>query len=167
MGDDSLDKLKPIEKTIDGVAYTFYYLKPRISFAVLSKIVKIIGPALGSTLENVPDEDIAKIKEGDLDVNLGELNFSKVVKLFLENFSTNEVQQIVDTLLEQVLYNKGNVLAHYDDLFTGRLKHLFKVVKIALGVQYADFFEGSSVTSGLLNMVAQARPLNENTIQEI
>ena len=85
MGTEIKDELKPVEKDIDGRSYTFYYLKPKIAFIVLSKIVKIIGPALSSVFSGLGDDEIDRLKDGDLDVDIKEVDFDKAVKVLLDN----------------------------------------------------------------------------------
>lgn len=168
MGAEIKDDLKPVVKDIDGREYTFYYLRPKIAFVVLSMIVKIIGPALSSVFSGMEDNDIEKLKKGDFDVVVKEVDFDKAVKVLLDNFHVAEVQKIIDTLLDQA-FCKGyerNVNYNFDRLFTGRLSHMFRVVKAALGVQYADFFGESNAVETIMGML-EANPISENSIPEI
>jgi len=135
---------KFVEKEIDGEVYTFYMLKPRISLNLLSKIVKLIGPCIGKAFPNE-----VKIKE-ILEANI---NIGDAVTMFADKFDDDRVQNIIDVLFSQVLHKGEGSLSDetvYSNLFSGRIKHLFKVVLKAMEVQYADFLDGKDFLATIL-----------------
>jgi hypothetical protein len=135
--------LQPIEKTIGGEVYTFTYLPPRIALSLLAKIVKVIGPAIGM----LADEK----KEGN--ENIEDFNIGNAAKMLCDRLDEDQIQTMINTLMSQITHKgHGDVLKKFDMIFTGRIKHLFLVVKAALEVQYADFFDGKNVIEGLRDL---------------
>jgi len=132
------------EKEIDGDFYIFTLLKPRISLALLSRLVKIIGPPLGKAFPaNIKIKEIL-----DANIDIG----GAVIEL-ANRFNDKEVQDIIDILFTQVAHKGEGILSQeltYEKLFAGRIKHLFKVVSASLEVQYADFLEGKDALATIL-----------------
>ena len=130
-----------VRKTIDGETYVFTYLSPRKSLALLTEITKLIGPAIGSMCG------------GDEEVEERDINMGDAARLLCERLDNDNVQSMINTLLSQVTHEgKGDVLKSFDIIFTGKIKHLFKVVFASLEVQYADFFDGKGVIEGLKDL---------------
>ena len=129
-----------IRKKIDGETYVFTYLSPRRSLTLLTEITKLIGPAIGSMCDN------GEIEEDK--VSMGE-----AARLLCNNMNDNNIQSMINTLLSQVTHEGvGDVLKSFDVIFTGKIKHLFKVILASLEVQYADFFDGKGVVEGLRDL---------------
>ena len=135
---------KFVEKEIDGEVYIFHMLRPRISVALLSKIVRLLGPSLGKAFPNE-----VKIKEiFDVNINIGD-----AIITFSDKFDDIRVQEMIDVLFSQIQHKGEGALSDdtvYDKLFAGRIKHLFKVVFKAMEVQYADFLEGKDFLAMML-----------------
>jgi len=155
-----------IEKIIDGETYLFFYLRPRNSVSLLGRISKIIGPTLGAAL---PEEDIKISDIMDVDISIG-----NITRVFFDRLDCNEIQEIIDVLFTQVSHKGKGPLSQdntYDDLFSGKLKHLAKVVGASLEVQYGDFFGGKSVMEGLLERAKRdtikPKAMENNMTQEI
>jgi len=155
-----------VEKTIDGETYLFFYLRPRISVSLLGRISKIIGPTLGAAL---PEKDIKISEIMDMDISIG-----NITKIFFDRLDCNEIQDLIDVLFTQVSHKGKGPLSQentYDELFSGKLKHLAKVVGISLEVQYGDFFGEKNVIEGLLDRAKQdiikPKVMKNNTIREI
>jgi len=133
------------EITIDDEEYMFTMLKPRVSLSLLTKLLKLLGPSLGKAFPNT-----IKIKQLlDADINVG----SALIELS-NKITYEENQTIIDTLFTQVSHKGQGTLSNikaYDELFSGRILHLFKVVKTALEVQYADFLEGRDALETLIS----------------
>jgi len=124
---------EPVKKVIDGEQYTFCQLPPKQSLKLLTRILKIIGPALGGVVSGGNVESIL-----ELDIDLG-----MIVSQLCNRLDENDIEYIVDMLLSQVLHSgKGDLSRVFDEHFGGRLPHLFKVVAAALEVEYGDFFGG-------------------------
>lgn len=125
---------EPVKKTIDGEEYIFCQLPPKKSMKLLTRILRIIGPALGVVVgDKTKIDDIA-----NLDIKPG-----MIVSELCSRLDENEVEHIVDTLLSQVHHcGKGELSKVFDEHFGGRLPHLFNVVFAALEVEYSDFFDG-------------------------
>lgn len=132
------------EIKIDGDFYIFTMLEPKISLSLLSRLAKIIGPPIGKAF---PKE--VKIKE-ILDANI---NISDAIVELSNRFNDIEIQDIIDILFTQVSHKGEGPLSDevtYKKLFSGKLKRLFKVVKAALEVQYADFLEGKDALTEII-----------------
>jgi hypothetical protein len=157
------------ERIIDGETYTFTMLRPRISLRLLTKIFKLIGPPIGKAF---PKEIKMKdIFDAGIDIG-GSIND------LAERLSDDELQSLIDILFAPILHKgKGTLTnaAAYDELFAGRMKHLFKVIGVALEVQYADFLEGDDALAAIIRkskmMSLQDEPeskskIGPNSIQE-
>ena len=121
------------EKEIDGELYIFTMLRPRVSISLLKRIIKLFGPTIGKTFP-----EAIKIKD-ILDANI---HIGDALTEFSERLDDKEVQDMIDILFTQVQHKGEGILSNqlaFDNLFTGRIKHLFKVVLKAVEVQYADF----------------------------
>jgi len=150
---------KFIEKEIDGESYIFTMLRPRISTKLLVKIIKIIGPSVGKAFNKE-----VKIKN-ILDINI---DIGSAVMTLCERIDEDNVQNIIDTLFTQVQHKGKGILSNiqaYEELFSGRLKHLFNVVKASLEVQYADFFDGKEGLEEFLNVI-QDKSQNQQDSQK-
>ena len=132
---------EPVKKTIDGEQYTFCQLPARKNMKLLTRILKIVGPALGGAVSGGDVESIM-----DLDIDPG-----AIISQLCSRLDENEVEYIIDSLLSQVLCaGKGEVSKVFDQHFGGRLPHMFKVVAAALEVEYGDFFGGKLDIGNLL-----------------
>lgn len=127
---------QPQEITIDGETYIFAMLKPRFSSPLLVRVLRILAPSMGKAYSGP-----IKLKEIlDTPIDIG----AAITELSLR-LNEKEVQEIIDLLFTQVIHKGHGSLSNeavIDELFSGRIKHMFKVVKTALEVQYADFLEG-------------------------
>lgn len=132
------NKIQPITKNIDDETYTFYRLSPRHSTRILVKILKMLGPSIGSGFK----EEKIKIRSVlDADIDIG-----KIVTTFFDKFDIDDVQGIIDVLFTQVNHQGEGILSNestYNNLFTGRQKHLYKVLFASLEVEYGNFFVGN------------------------
>jgi hypothetical protein len=132
---------EPVRKVIDGEEYTFCQLPPKQSIRLLTRILKIIGPALGGAVSGGNVQSIL-----DLDIDPG-----MIVSNLCSRLDESDVEYVVDVLLSQVLHSgSGDISKVFDQHFAGRLPHLFKVIGTALEVQYGDFFGGKLDVAGLL-----------------
>jgi hypothetical protein len=135
---------KYYEHIIDNEKYIFYMLKPRISLSLLTKLIKIIGPGIGKAFpSSIKAKDIL-----ETDIDIGSLFHELSNKI-----DEKEVQEIIDILFSQVMHSgEGELLKGmaYDNLFSGRIKHLLKVVLKALEVQYNDFLAGRDPLEALV-----------------
>lgn len=141
-----------VEKTIDEEVYTFHQMKPRKSLKVLIKLFKLIGASIGKAAEGMQNKDVESILDIDIDIGA-------IMGLLADRLDETETEQIIDLMLEQVAHKgKGEVSNAFDDLFTGRMSHLLKVVGAAMEVEYADFFGEGSVVQGFLKQAAVNLP---------
>jgi len=128
--------VQPVERTIEGENYTFYYLRPKTSIKILAKLSKMIGPAIGAAF---PKGDSIKVKDIlDTDINIG-----NALSLLVEKIDIKDTQEIIDVLFENVFCKGRGKLSEvpvYEELFTGNLKLFFTILKNALEVQYGNFF---------------------------
>ena len=75
-------------------------------------------------------------------------------------------------IFTQVMHKGSGELSNeiaYSECFDGRQKHLFKVVKTALEVQYADFLEGEDALAVIIQKAKQQMETSaeKSSIQEI
>lgn len=135
---------KFIEKEIDGEAYIFYMLRPRISLSLLTKIIKLMGPIIGKAFPR--EVKVKNILEADINIGDAVIEFSN-------KFNDNRVQEIIDILFTQVQHKGEGQLSEeqaFTNLFSGKIKHLFKVIFAAMEVQYADFFAEGDIVAEII-----------------
>jgi hypothetical protein len=149
------------EIKIGNEEYIFTMLKPRISISLLTKIIRIIGPSLGKAFPN--EIKIKNILEADINIGNSIIEFSN-------KLDDLQIQEIINILFTQVQHKGEGKLSNelaFNNLFSGKLKHLFKVVKAALEVQYADFLEGEDALALILQKSTELanQEQNQNTIQ--
>jgi len=126
---------KPIEKDIDVEKYTFYQMPPRQSLKLLLRIGKIIAPSVANLGEL---KNLKSVFNSKIDIN-------KVISVLCDRMDVDEVDSIIQDLLSQAICKgKGQVSQNFDEIFGGRLPHLFQVIKVAMEVEYGDFFSGKS-----------------------
>ena len=132
-------------REIDKEKYTFYRLPPRESLKVLTKITKILGGAAGKAVSSATSSKNL----------LDKIDAGSIIGGIADRLDEDEVMQIVDTMLSTVVHTgEGEVSKAFDTLFQGRITHLLKVLKVALEVEYQDFF---GVESGLKNIITKAK----------
>ena len=125
----------PVESTIDGEQYEFCQLPARQSLKLLTRLMRIVGPTLGTAVNGIASGglDIESVLDADID-------FSSIVTALCDRLDENEVTAIVDELLSQVIHQgRGELSKVFDAHFSGRLPHLFKVLGRALQVEYGNF----------------------------
>ncbi len=153
----------PIRKTIDGVAFDFFFLSPKVAIKVLARIAKLIGEPLGNVADVVLKGGAGgKVSvAGLLNADLGGLPpdlLSRAVKSLVERLDEGEVIETVDAILEKVHMqgdgDKGTRPLRIETDFGGKIMLMFKVVGAALEVNYGDFFGAGSGLSGALAAAA-------------
>jgi len=126
-------------KTIDGEQYTFYQINPRQSMKCLTRIIKLIGGPMGLGMDTNGLDNSKDIE----DILGSNVNIGVIVSGICDRLDDDNVEYIIDTLLSQTIHKgKGEVSKSFDELFAGKLPHLFKVVFAAMEVEYGDFFGG-------------------------
>ena len=126
-------KTEPVE--IDGIKFETTQFPAMAAFRLMARLIKVIGPAMGV------------LKGATKDTTLESL--APALGAALSNVSPDEAQSIALEILKCTTAEVGGVLigltgqAPVDQVFSGRLSMLFKVLAHALKVNYGDFSEGS------------------------
>lgn len=150
---------EPVTKVVDDKKYTFYYLKPSIATILFTKIIKIIGPSLLELFKHIDLKDENK-NINLFDIDLSNIDIGKAGSLLFDKLDGNDLLRMITTLMEQVnCVGVGNAAIYFDQIFTGRIGHLRKVVTAALGVQYADFFGGKDGEVDPSKIVAETKEI--------
>lgn len=129
------------KKTIDDVEYVFTPLAPTVAAKLLPKIMKSIGQPVSKLLAGVD------LKKG-LDQSFEDEKFAEALGGFLssmgENLDDETLTLFMNTLLkEPSLAADGKKVVSVDSHFGNyQLSHMFKVLKVALEVNYGDFLGG-------------------------
>jgi hypothetical protein len=131
-------------RTIDGVDFVATQFPAVRGFTILGKLVKTIGPALGTLASAGGDQDLAALAP-QLATALSGLDPSAAASLMIEVLScvsamtTDDQGRMRSTQLDSQ--------AAIDKVFSGRLGVMFKVIGLALQVNYSDFMAGSFPTA--------------------
>lgn len=134
---------KLVQKKIDDKEYQFGLLNPFKASRLLTKLTKIVGPALGSMSKG---GDVKSIMDMDL---------SGVMEDLCSRLDEDELESIMITLFEQVLCEGDKMTqAFVETEFKGSVSTLYKVVFAALEVQFGDFFVGKGVLASLKKKAA-------------
>lgn len=159
------NEIQPVVKTIDGEEYTFYRLPPRHSTKILVKILKMLGPSVGSGFK---EEKIKVRSVLDVDIDIG-----KIITTFFDKLDLDELQGIIDVLFTTIIHKGEGQLSNeatYTKLFQGKQAHLYKVLFSSLEVEYGNFFGESKglrdVYKEIMKEMAQENQPIGNTIQE-
>jgi len=128
--------LKREEKEIDGLMFTSVQFPAMYGFGLLARLAKSIGPALAALSGLSPDTDLSDIGPS--------------LRTALVGLDPDEAQKLVLEVLKStsVLMTEGRKIeftdrAKVDEVFSGRLKTMFKVLGFALQVNFADFATGN------------------------
>lgn len=121
-----------IKKEIDGSTYEFEQFGAKQSLRVMVRLSKIIGKPL-ALASGVVKKDAA---DGDrFDSNV----LAMAVESLAQNATEDEVLSLMEVLCaEHVLCDGKRV--DFNLHYRGRFNHLFRVLAVALEVQYGDFF---------------------------
>lgn len=143
---------EPVQKSIDGINYTFCRLPVKQSMKQLIKIMKIAGPALGSAANSLDSGSIASIMEADLD-------YESVISNLCDNLDEDSIDTIIDVFMQNTLHGATSLSEIFEPHFGEHgLIHLGKVVAQAAKVEYGNFFGGKLgklVESGLPGMTQE------------
>jgi len=128
-----------ILETIDDVNYVFGHLTPTKAIKLLSRLSSLLGASLGATTKK------------DID---GEIDLEAVLGALASRMNEDLVLALIKDSLEQVHAGKDgrnlNCSKNFDDVFDSGLMHLFKVLKKAWEVNFADFFGDQGVIGSIM-----------------
>lgn len=132
-----------IIKEIDGKTYSIHKRTATESIKLLTSLIKLIGPAMAKALgEDETSEtsipNLAGIMEKKLDL-------PGMINILADKLDEDQTVNLIKTILKETILKGdggGRVYESFDTLFAGNLKHLFKVVKEVLMVEYQSFFQG-------------------------
>ncbi len=131
--------LKREDKEIDGLTYTSVQFPAMYGFGLLARLAKSIGPALASLSDVNPDTDLADVGPS-LRNALGSLDPDEAQRLVLEILKCTSVLLTDATGGRRIEFTDR---VKIDEVFSGRLKTLFKVIGFALQVNFSDFAVGN------------------------
>jgi len=116
------------QKTIDGITYRVMQMDAIRGLKVQTKLIKLLGPALGKTLLSGGEMKVAALKD-------------KVAGHLIENFDDEEVSKFVIGLFDKgVFFVKGDeeYLVDFKKDFTGKPFAVWKVVWFILETNFGD-----------------------------
>lgn len=134
--------LKREDSSIDGMTFTVVQFPAMYGFGLLARLAKTIGPAL-TALSSVRDETQLTTLGPVLHEALGALDPDEAQRLVLDVLKSTSVL-IPDATGGRKLEFSDR--AKIDEVFSGRLTMLFKVIGFALRVNFSDFVLGSGAT---------------------
>lgn len=127
-----------IEKTIDKTEYTIYQRNATESLKLLTNLVKLFGVPLSKALDVGSVEDIKNLLPSE-DGEGSKIDISSLVSSLAERLDDDKVVKLVKTILSQTMQGGKEADKHFDDIFSGRLKHLLSVIIEVLKVEYTAF----------------------------
>jgi len=146
---------QPQEVTIDDNIYIIAMLKPKVASPLLVRLLRLLAPSMGKAFSGP-----IKLKEiFDAPIDIG-----AAVTELAARVNEAEVTQIIDILFTQVVHKGQGTLTNeavVDELFSGRIKHMFNVVRACLEVQYADFLEGRDAIEAIQQTAKSILPIGD------
>lgn len=131
--------LKSESVEFDGIIFETTQFPAMRAYGLLARLVKVIGPAMSVLAGADKDtrlEDMGPVLGGAL----ANVTPAEAQSLLLEIFGSSTAQ-VTDQTGPRIL--QLGTQAGVDQVFTGRLKVMFKVLAHALKVNFGDFSEGS------------------------
>lgn len=132
--------LKTEEQEIDGLTFKTVQFPAMYGFALLTRLAKCVGPALSALGSVGPDVDAQTMAPAMRDA-LSSLDPDEAQRLVLEILKQTSVL-IQDSVGGRRVEFTSKM--SIDEVFSGRLKTLFKAVGFAIRVNFADFMPGSA-----------------------
>lgn len=131
--------IEPVEKEIDGRTYIVSPLPATKGLAVLTRIIKVVGPSIGEIgdIETVMSSDLTLVLKG-LSERLDETVVSGVVSDLLSTVQVRadgrytELARIIDTE------------------FAGRIGRMLRLLGVCLEVNFGDFFGAGGLQSSIM-----------------
>lgn len=129
---------KPLQKHLNGKTYTVHPLDPEQALAVMAKAAALGLPALGKGLASFKGQSLANVMDQQVGDIFKKLNLESVLTTLAEHMDDEKVVSIVQTLMKGV--EEGSAVIDWKREFTGDLQGLFKLLWVALEVNFGDFF---------------------------
>lgn len=128
--------VKSEETVIDGIELRTTQLPAMRAFALLARLIKALGPVLGSLAELDPAAEIS-LAAPALAGALSTLDPREAATLVQDVFAATAAKPAGGKFIE--LIGPGNI----DLAFSGRLKTMLMALAWVLKVNYADFFDAA------------------------
>lgn len=131
--------LKREDKEIDGLTYTCVQFPAMYAFGLLARLAKSVGPALASLSGLSPETEL--------------LDAGPALHAALASLDPDDAQKLVIDILKSTSVQIGDATggrklefvdkAKIDEVFSGHLTSMFKVIGFALQTNFADFKLGN------------------------
>lgn len=131
--------MKSDEREIDGLLVKTVQLPAMRAFKLLARLVKAVGPALGVLTKLDPSAQLDAVA-GEIAGAFASLDADEAERLVPEILTKTTVFIPDDRGGSEKLLTKERI----DDMFTGRLMTLFRVLGFVLQVNFQDFYAGSA-----------------------
>lgn len=128
--------LKTEEQEIDGLKVTTTQFPAMYAFRLLARLARSVGPVMGAFQGASPDTDLADLAP-QLSSALSVLDPDEVDKLVLEVLKCTSVWS-PDGSRKVELSDRAKI----DEVFSGRIMTMFKVLGFCLKVNFSDFVTG-------------------------
>lgn len=132
------------EVLIGETNYIFSHFPPTKSWAILTRLLKIIGGPLGVSLDTGSAKKIEDVK----------INMGAVIQKLFENLDSPEGQKLVNDLLDNVYVdNEAQPLKpRIETHFLGNMSEMMEVLAAQIRFQYDDVFTklASKLNVGML-----------------
>lgn len=131
-------------ETIDGLRFTVSQLPARRAVKLALRVGRIAGPALMPVLQGALAAEVkgkGKGAAGALQA-LGSLDvgaLAPAVEGFFERMKDEDLDYLQQELLENALINDAPLWPQFDVAMQGRLTTVFKLLWLALRVQFQNF----------------------------
>ena len=133
----------PVEKKIGNNTYILRYLPTSLSLTLFVRLVKMLGPTIGTVFDSDDSEATATRGGGD--------TFERVGRTLAERLDPAEAQDLMRTLVGRCAVRRPDgttpELEHpqiFEDHFQGNLFELFRVFAEAMKLNWgANFFDQS------------------------
>jgi hypothetical protein len=147
-------------RTVDGKLYSFEIFSAEDSLRVLTRLTKIVGEPLTQAVTSIikgakekksftqlssdePSDEPSDVKKRSLlDADVDFDGLGKAVGLLLSKMDEDDVLDLVKKLTSGPKVICDNNPVNFGLQYRNNLSHLFKVVAVALEVQYGNFIDG-------------------------
>ena len=129
-------------KLIDDTEYEIWHLPPLEASSILIKLTKLLLEPIGEALGK---QDLKTLVDGTSDIDFG-----KALSTLAGRIDEQDVQNIMRAMFKYTHIKTetgGFIPVDINRDFTGKIMHMFNVLKTALEVNFQDFF---SVIGGKL-----------------
>jgi hypothetical protein len=151
------------DKRIDDFAINVTQFDGRYAFKLKMRLLKLIAPIASGTIGGIGGGNLANLK----DVMNASFDFSKIgssIETLFTSLSEDQAYDLIIAILRTTRINGKEVSKEdaFNDIFSGNLSLMYKVILFVLEVNYKDLFKMGSIGNLIKKMSTNQTILPEN-----